>query len=141
MENKNTKLLLGKILGEIYRVQYYNEKIFNKPSEANIYGLLNGIEYVVDSEIDKIGFLSREKFEAMIKILDEYFINPEKLKKFEGYRDIEPELEENSISRSDAIIILTYLYADRRFVELIDKMDTGKSPMECRRFELDKWDI
>lgn len=140
-KSKKIKKMFGKLLGEIYKLQYYNENIVSKPNEASIYGLLNGIESAIDIELDKIDFVSKEKFEDMIKILDEYYYDDKKLKEFNGYRDIELSLEEKKISRTDAMRILKYLYSDGRYVELIEKMDNDKSPLECRKFDLSKWDI
>lgn len=105
MENKDNKILLAKILGEIYRLQKHSQNIPCPASDARIYGLLNGFERIVDEEIERIGFVSNKELSTVEKILDEYFINEEKLKQFKGYYDIERELEVNQIDRAKAITI------------------------------------
>ncbi len=141
MEDQQIKLLLGKILGEIYRIENRSgDKIACPAREAHIYGLLNGFERSIEEELKGIGFISEAKLQAVEDILNEYFVDQEKLKAFKGYYDIERRLEGLGIGRGEAITILTYLYADGRFVKVIDKMDSPDSPVECKKFELSEWD-
>lgn len=136
---KQDRILLGKILGELYRIQKHNE-VPCDPSNATIFGLLNGFEHVIDEELEGIGFVSRDNLVATVKVLSAIDDDPEKLKAFKGFYDIERELQKHGVDRPAAIRILTYLNANRQFQELIAKMDTSGSPSECRTFELGKWD-
>jgi hypothetical protein len=139
--DKQTKILFGKILGEIYRIQRRMESNACPVGESTVYGLLNGFEHVIDEEIERIGFISREEFKNMCNILDEYYFNEEKLKDFKGYYDIEHKLSKVSIDRPTAIKILRYLKANGSYLELIEKMNSEYSPVECRKFDLNEWDL
>lgn len=136
---KQNRILLGKILGEVYRIQKHGNVPFG-PSEANLFGLLNGFEHVIDEELEGIGFVSRDSLMAVINVLSPIDNDPEKLKAFKGFYDIEHELQKHGVDRSTAIRILTYLNANHQFQGLIAKMDTSGSPSECRTFEISKWD-
>ena len=133
--------LLGKILGELYRIQNRSEFIPCAVSESHIYGLLNGFERSINHEIERIGFISEDELSTVEEILDEYFDDENKLEKLNGFYDIEGNLKDRGIDRSKAIAIMTYLYADHRFTNVIDKIKSGHSPIECQRFELTEWEI
>lgn len=138
---KELKIIFGKLLGEIYRTQYHIGSFKCKPEEARIYGLLNGFERTINEEFERIGWIDDDKQAVVEKVLNEYFRNPEKLKMFKGFYDIENELGRSGISRSDAIQIFRLLHAEGRFIEVLEKMDSTGSPSECRRFQLSDWDI
>lgn len=135
MENK---IMFGKLLGEIYRIQ--NRQGHCPVSESVIYGLLHGFETVIDQEIERVGYISKEDLRAVEDILNEYHVDDEKLQELTGFYDIESQLEERGISRSKAMEIFTYLKADRRFNHVIEKFNSSNSPVECKTFELDDWD-
>lgn len=131
--DKETKLFLGKILGEIYTLQnHINPDPANK---ATIYGLLNGIEEEIDQQFE-IRFISNNKTKHVADILEEYFNDPEKEANFQGFYDIEHALKEGGVSRSEARIILTWLNAHGHFTNIIEKMDSPRSPSECKKFDL-----
>lgn len=134
------KIMFAKLLAEIYRIQ---RKIDPKGEDldATIYGLLNGIEDVIDRELNRIGLISKEKFTAVCDVLQEYFDDDEKLNKLTGYYDIEPKLKMKGVSRSEAIAILTYLNATNQYDNVIKKFDSSNSPGECKKFEISKYDI
>lgn len=138
-DNRKNRILMAKILGEVYRIQRRGETPC-AADEATIFGLLNGFEYVIDTELDGIGFVSKEILSAMIDVLNPIFNNKKNLESFRGFYDIEHELQGRGIDRSMAIRILQYLNANNQFQELIAKMDTSGSPSECRTFEISKWD-
>lgn len=130
------KLLLGKILGEIYRIQ--TKAGMPLPvNQAHVYGLLNGLEFAVDRELEGIGFVSTEKLKYTSKVLNKIWENPSKLAAFKGFYDIEAELDAGGVDRETAIKIITYFKADGRFQELIEKMNSNHSPIECKDFNLD----
>lgn len=133
------KIFLGKILGEIYRLQNGNG-VANGVGEAHVYGLLHGFEMSIDEELGRIGFISDAKFEAAADVLDEIYIDKDKLAKFKGFYDIENALKEKGVDRSEAIKIFKFFLANDQFVELIAKMNTSGSPIECKTFELDRCD-
>jgi hypothetical protein len=138
--DKELKVFLGKILGEIYRLQNNSEKIACPAEPSQIFGLLNGFENVIDEELERIGYVSNEEINSVVDVLDEYWKDPEKRKEFKGFYDIEHKLNNRGIDRGKAILILTYFKANNQFVELIDKMNSEHSPTECKNFELDKFE-
>jgi len=54
---------------------------------------------------------------------------------------LEAELLKAGIDRATAIAILTWARAQGRFYDLIGRMDSDRSPAECRVFDLDECDI
>ncbi|PIC67276.1 hypothetical protein CSV71_05835 [Sporosarcina sp. P21c] len=135
------KLVAAKLLGEIYRIQKRLPDNACFVGNDVIYGLLNGVERVVNSELEDLGFISQGKEDAAIEVLNEYFTDNKMLSELKGYYDIEDKLEECGIDRSDAIRIFTLLKAEGRFERVIEKMDSSHSPSECRTFDISHWDI
>jgi hypothetical protein len=139
MEKEN-KLLLGKLLGEVYRLQ----KKANIPvgsSVGQIYGLLHGFEHAIDHELEMMGDVSQAQFEAVGNILDKIYVDEERMKAFKGFYELETKFSAVGIDRGQANKILRYYYAEGRFEDLIDKMDTSDSPTESRTFKLSEWDL
>ena len=136
--DQNT-LLLGKILAEVYRLQV-NTNVPCSAGPERIYGLLNGIEMEVAEEIENIGFISDDQVKAASRILDKIFVDDAKLAEFTGFYDIESELEEAGIDRIAAMKIFTYFAAAGRFTSILNKMNSNNSPIECKTFEMNKWD-
>lgn len=137
-EEKKQKMLLGKLLGEVYRLQNVLGGIENGADEAKVFALLNGFESVIDEEIVS-EMITNEDIENTMKIFDLYWNDTEKLKEFKGFYDIEYDLKEKGINRGKAIRIFTYLKANNQYIDIIEKMDSGHSPIECKRFEISKW--
>ena len=138
--NLKTKIMLGKILGELYRIQNSPNVMKCPASSGRIYGLLNGIEDAIDADIQTSSLISTDKVDAVCEVLNPIFSDPTKLQEFTGFYDIEEELDKRNVDRSDAIRILTYLYADGKFSTVIEKMNSQNSPIECKTFELTEWD-
>jgi|GEM_PF-492387 len=138
--NNNIKIFFGKILGEILRIQKYSKNMEHSVNDATIYGLLNGIEPIIDQVLESVGFISTDKFNTVVDILDSYW-NKNNLDTFKGYYTIQDELKKYGITRGEAITIIKYLYANDQFTSLIEKMDSSHSPTECRNFKLNKWDV
>ncbi|WP_226619859.1 hypothetical protein [Cytobacillus firmus] len=133
------KILFGKLIGETYRIQ--NREGYCSVSEATIYGLLNGFEYVIDEEIKKIGYISTEEMQIVGDVLNEYFIDEDKLNSLSGYYEIEPKLDKHGISRWKAISIITYYKANNQFTNVIEKFNTSGSPVECKNFEIPDYEL
>ena len=138
MMQQSIKILLGKILGEIYRVQ--NASKMCAASPGRIYGLLNGIEDAIDYELDTMSLITRDKVKAVCDVLNPIFSDSKRLEEFTGFYDIEGELKGKGVNRVDAIRILKYLKAEGRFIGVIEKMNSENSPIECKTFELNEWD-
>jgi len=129
------KLYLGKILGEIYRIQ----RSLNIPSvdDATIYALLHGFESVADEELENLIVVTKEQQQCVTNVLLPYFEDPAKLANFKGYYDIEKKLEAGGVDRPTAIAILIFFKAKGQFTNVIAKMDSSDSPCECRTLELE----
>lgn len=134
------KLVFAKILGEIYRTQKRIDKNLCNVSDARIYGLLNGVQRVVNEELENMNFVSENHERFMVGVLNEYFTDPNKLQNLKGYYDIEDELESVGIDRSTAITILTLLQEEGRFTNVIAKFNSSGSPVECKTFEIEDYE-
>ncbi|WP_145047879.1 hypothetical protein [Paenibacillus xylanexedens] len=134
--DRESKLVFGKILGEIYRIQKHDQGISCPVGDDVIYGLLNGFEDTLNSELEELNFVSSEDVEFVSNVLNEYHIDQEKLNLFKGYYDIEHRLESNGIDRMKAHRILTKFIAEHKFEGVIAKMDSSHSPGEMRTFKI-----
>jgi hypothetical protein len=130
--------MLARVLGEAYRLQLLVKPNSCPVSDATIYGLLEGIEPVIDEAFDTEP-ITMEHINAVASVLDPIFHDADRLERFRGFYDIERDLELVGIDRSLAIKVLRYFHADGRYKSLIAKMDSTGSPVECRTFELDEW--
>ena len=128
-------LLLGKLLGEQYRTQK-KLGMAVPASRGQIYGLLKGFEWAINEELSRIGGIPAEKTQAVADVLDEYSLDPAKLENFRGSYDVEHRLQERGVDRGEAMQIIKYFNADDSFSDIIPKMDTSGSPIECRKFDL-----
>lgn len=135
MNEQQTKAFLGKILGEVYRIQRHLE-IPNAPDTATVYGLLNGIEAEIDQQLEHVGFVSTAKLDVVEDVLDEFDQSETKMEAFKGFYDIERRLSDAGVSRVDAMRIFRYLKANDRFISIIDKMDSSHSPSELRNSDI-----
>ncbi|WPP39873.1 hypothetical protein SK066_14740 [Paenibacillus hunanensis] len=139
--DQDTKLAFGQILGQIYRIQKNISPDICQVNDATIYALLNGVETTIDSQLLEQGFISREKEAHVSNVLAEYHNDSDKLNNLKGYYDIEHDLEAGNINRVEASIIMTMFNERGLFKEVIAKMDSSFSPVECKRFEISEYDI
>jgi hypothetical protein len=126
-------ILMGKILGEVYRLQKNLSPNHCKVGDGTIYGLLNGFEDTINDELTHIGFISETQMKVVHDVLAPYFRNDRELK---GFYDIEYLLQENGVSRTDFIKIATKLTLENRYTELFKKFNTDSSPAECLTFNI-----
>lgn len=143
--DQTTKMLLARILGEVCRVQRRLDPEMSGRGAQTIYGLLNGIETVLDSEFELDNgqggnWISRDQVSAMVAILQALDEDPPRKKAFKGYYDIQEEVAAAGLTLALAIPILTYLKAGGGFVDLIDKMGTEHSPFQGYKFELARYE-
>ena len=134
------KVFLGKILGEIHRIQS-GMNIPQGLSKGKIYGLLNGFEDEIEDSLQSIGYVSSQEVKSVIDVLDSIKNDSQKLNSFKGFYDLEGELKELGIDRGKLMRILTYFNANGQFHEFIEKMKGIGSPSECQTFDLDEFDI
>lgn len=137
LDGQKLVLLLGKILGEVYRIQ----RKIGLGTEGNdvVFGLRHGFESVLDETFRDIGGISTAQLNAVDSVLEKYFAEPAKLSAFTGFYEIEYKLQALGVDRGTAMTILTYQKATGRYDSIIDKMNCSGSPVECRTFELDQW--
>ena len=138
---RETKILLGKVLGEIYRIQKRIQSLPCPADDGQVYGLVNGFETAIDHELEVTGFISDEQVNTVADVLDPIFVDPRKLEEFGGFYDIESELKSRGIDRGTAATILTYFNIKGKFTSVIAKMDSSDSPTECRTFEPSDFDV
>jgi hypothetical protein len=124
------------MMAEIFRIQK-ELKVPHCPSDATIYGLRNGIQEEFDRLVPQTG-VETTTLTKVSKILGKYVSNPETLK---GFYEIESELSDAGVDRSDSIRIFTYLQARREFVDVLSRLDSQDSPSECRTFDLMDGDV
>ena len=136
MANHN-KILLGKILGEIYRLQRESRNVQCFANKARIYALLHGFEIAIDEELEEIGFVTTEQVNAVNDVLSSIVTNEDLNERFKGYYDIEDNLKEMDIDRPTATKILKFFNAQGSFADLIKRMDSRDSPVECKNFDID----
>ena len=131
--DQELKALLGRILGEIFRMQKLNKLPMSHESDAKIYGLIHGIESVIDESSSYL--VTRRQEELLTGLLDSYTERPEE---FKGYYTIElpNDLRRRSdtpIDRATAITLLTYLKGRGHYEDLIKRLDSSDSPGELRK--------
>jgi hypothetical protein len=129
-----TKRLVGRVLGEIYKMK--KQLKLPRPDDATVYGLLNGIDEAISEHLDQ-GAVTDDEMKLATELLSNIWNNPAKLAAFKGYYDIEDELRKRGLDRGKMITILTFLNARGRFHELIVKMNSEHSPAECKKFDTD----
>jgi hypothetical protein len=138
--DKDIKILLGKILGEIYRIEKRTDTAC-PAINAHIYGLLNGFEYEIEEELNTIGFISKEQVDVVTDLLDGIWNDAIKLENLKGFYDIENELSQKGVSRAAAMKIFRYLNAENRYEDLIIKIQhSTMSPSELKHLDLDEFD-
>ncbi|MCL2639663.1 MAG: hypothetical protein FWD53_02345 [Phycisphaerales bacterium] len=133
-----TKLAFGKLLGEIYRIQKRIEPGMCPVGDDTIYGLLHGIEPVIDDELPEP--VTKEQVEHTEQVVGAIYEDANELETFSGFYKIEPALKKDGVGRITAIKIFTWYKADNIFLDVIQKCDTSNSPQECRKFELNEFD-
>lgn len=133
---KELKLWFGKMLGEIYKIQYHSKELYCPVGPETIYGLINGFEGVIEDNIPEYS-ITQEDYENMISVLTPIHQDSEKLNNFEGYYDIEHDLEKLGINRSKAMDLFDFFSLRGAYREIISKMDSSGSPSEMRTFKTD----
>ncbi|MGS0675954.1 hypothetical protein [Shewanella sp. 125m-1] len=110
---------------------YLNE--FEPKVITDVYGI-NAYPAQVDAQFRPQ--ITQKQVLATSRILESIFRDKKRFADFQGFYDIEDDLKNVGVDRYDAILILTYLKANRQFVPLIEKMDSTSSPIECKTFDL-----
>lgn len=137
------KIMLGRILGEIFRTQKRIEPTMCNVNDARIYGLLNGIESVIN-EFTNQNLITNDDEYLLSTALQPYFENPNE---FKGYYRIERDLagRDQEINRGTAITLLKYYKAIGSFsppIEIIEKKIPGENPIELERtFDIDPSEV
>ena len=132
------KLFLGIILGELYRLQKMTREDLCPVDDSTIYGLINGIEDEIDSQIDLKGYITSEHLKSAYSILQKHYDSEKKIAEFGGFYQIEDELKDLDIDRGLAIRIFKYIKGRNDFPELFEKMDSAGSPGECSKFNINE---
>jgi hypothetical protein len=140
--DRETKIFLGRILGEIYSLR---RRVVEdqRASPETIYGLFHGVESTIDQEIERTGFISRQLEHDLIDVLHKISVDEKKLGDFKGYYDIERELEAKGIARWHAIVLLSMFKLQGRFTEMVEKIENASpgSPIELHHLGVDESEL
>lgn len=138
-----TKLLLGRILGEVYSLRRSLTGNAGRVNDETIFGLLNGFEDKVDEVIAWMGHISSQRSNDVAEVLDPYFDDPARLANLQGYYDIEPELSRRGVDRATAIQVLRMFKLTGQYASVIDKIERASpgSPVECHNLDVDASDL
>lgn len=117
------KLFFAKLLGEIYRIQK-SQGIYNG-TDGRIYGLLNGVETDVESEVGNLGFISETEIGKVCDVFDPFYKEEKSLDEIPSSKEIQLSLEKYGISEGQFITILEYLYLNDRYTVEIEKIKSG----------------
>lgn len=137
---KDLKIVFGRLLGEIYKTQNMISKT-ESISNSTIYGLINGLEVVIDEELDKSSLITNEFHETLANTLDDINSDAAKKNSFKGYYDIEDILQWRHEERGKSNVVLKYMKANGQFLDLINKMDSDNSPIEMKNFDIRDYDL
>lgn len=117
---RELKLTLGKLFGEIYRIQKKQE--ISQKSDAQIFGLLNGIEEAIETELESLNFISSEQVSVVRDALDPYYRQEKSLDDMPSFLNFRMGLERKGVSHSELLDILKYLKASGSYTTEIDKL-------------------
>jgi hypothetical protein len=118
------KLIFGKILGEIYRLQ--RKQGICQASEGQIFGLLNGIDEALNTEFENLNLISNSKVSQVCDYLDPYYRGERDLDEIPSFQEMKMDLERIGINHTNLIIILKYLYSNERYTMEIEKLGNFK---------------
>ncbi|WP_445429268.1 hypothetical protein [Bacillus atrophaeus] len=124
MDNE-LKLTLGKLFGEIYKIQKQHG-ICDK-SDTRIFGLLNGFEEEITSEFEGLNFYSEDKVNAVCDKLHPYYTKEKDINDMPSFSQFRLDLEhESGIKHTEVIDILKYLYSKSAYQLEIDRLGNFK---------------
>lgn len=118
--DNNNKLLFGKFLGEIFRLQ--KNSGISQVSDGRIYGLLNGIEESIDETLNSLELVETRKINIVCDYLEPYYQNEKSLDELPSFLNMRMELERQGINHGTLITILKYLKANDRYTLEIDRL-------------------
>jgi hypothetical protein len=121
---RDLQLALGKILGETYRTQ--KTQGICEVSDGTIYGLLNGFQEAIDSELGNLDYIEEFEISLVSDYLTPYWNGEKELSELPSFLDFRISLEREGIKHGRLITILTYLRATGRFTTEIDKLGNFK---------------
>jgi hypothetical protein len=124
------KLILGKLLGETYRIQKAQGNL--EISDSKIFGLVNGIEEAIETELDQLELISNKQMAIVMNYLDQYYNGDKELPTFVNVR---LALEQKGISHGTLIDIFKYLKAGSRYNSVIDKLGNYELPNTYSNFK------
>jgi hypothetical protein len=115
---QQTKLLLGKVLGELYLFRRRMDAIrAGDVEDSKIYGLINGIEHVIDAEIPTP--ITDSQYRAAQDVLKQ-FDNGQRTPL--EYHEVEPLFRHRGMDAGVAVTILKHIALEGRFSEVLRRM-------------------
>ncbi|MCB9681377.1 MAG: hypothetical protein H6733_07870 [Alphaproteobacteria bacterium] len=135
MMDSETKLYLGRLFGEVFRMQKRLDPDMVQVSDANIYGLLNGMETAFDNVFRDFNPITDAEYTAVEDVLD---AADRSGKTVDYWNDLEPALGRGRDGKMPIVYICRFIYNDNRFHSVISDM---RKPAELHRIELQEDDI
>lgn len=121
---KDLKLALGKILGEVYDLERRIKNSYSV-SQQTIFGLVNGFEETIDKELTGMGMITEEDVRNASSILERYENDSFLLQSMVGFSDMEAEMGRYGIDWFTAKKIVTMLRYERKYPKVIEKLTGG----------------
>lgn len=136
MTISDESILLGKILGEIYRLQR-NADMPCCASDEDVYGLLNGFENVVE---EQLGRVTKNQFKVFEKLIQKFDVPEDERKEPRGFYAVEKQLAADGVDRATVIKLLRYYKATGHCDHIVQEFDTSNSPGELRNIRVAEYD-
>lgn len=106
------KIVLGKVLGELYEIQ--KKQGIKKVDEGHIFGLLNGFEEALNNEFEHLNLITEEEVNRVAHYFAPYVEAEEETKELPPFASMQSDLEKQGIGQARFITILRYLNAAKR---------------------------
>jgi hypothetical protein len=130
MQESDTKLYFGKLLGEIYRLQ---KQVGLPVDDRDVFGLCEGVEEVIDSALAGRRLLTRDQSNHVAEILTQFQDDESKLAELKGYYQIRKQFEERGVDQYAVMKTFRYFLRCEAFTEVIEKICLGDSPTEFKQ--------
>lgn len=128
---KELKLALGKILGEVYRLQIQAEPNIASTSGATAYGLINGFEETINEQLENLKEITSIDVQKVRGVLQPIFDDPNR--RISGsyefkqlkYDEVWQQANSKGIEEAKFTIVLNYFMANDEYVGLLKAIEDG----------------
>lgn len=116
--DKEIKLLLGKVLGEIYEIKNALPQFKDKIDDDKIYALKNGFEFIIDKEVFDYK-VSTEECINLVDTISPIFYNKD-LDEVSKYKNIEEKIKGLNFDKEKLDLLFEYFYKKGAFKSISD---------------------